>query len=403
MSTSPRTRTTSGALLVACVLLGAINLRPAITSVGPVLPLVAADTGLGASLIGLLSAVPIIMFAVVSPGVHVLAERFGLDRTIAGALAVLAVGTAVRSWPGPVGNLWVGMAIVGATIAVLNVAVPVVVRRDFPLQAARVTGLYVAALSVMAALASGLAVPLAAATELGWRLGVGVWAVLPLVALVVWLPLAARNDPAPSGHVADGDDAPVAAGAPVWRSGLAWQLAAYMGLQSTGFYVLLTWLPTVEHDVGVSPAVAGWHLFLMQVAGIVANLAAPILMRVGTDQRLGAVVPGALLAVGALGLLTLPGLIPLWVVLVGMGAGGAFVVALSLISLRAADARTAARLSAMSQAFGYALTALGLVAAGVVRDVVGDGPAVLVLVALAGVGVVATGMLVGRDRVLRAR
>ncbi|UNX55527.1 MFS transporter [Georgenia sp. TF02-10] len=410
---SPRRPWSSGFLLLGIVLV-AVNLRPVITALGPVLPLVGAETGLSPAALGLLGAMPVVAFAVVSPVVHLLIDRLGVERTVLGALVVLTVATVLRSWPGPAANLWVGTVLIGATVAVGNVAMPVVVKQDFPSVVARTTGVYVAALSVCAALASGLAVPLAGLSTLGWRLSLGVWALLTVVAVAAWVPRALRPGPGRpgplTGRPAPGRPPSPAAGRPpspspprpagpsVWRSGLAWQLAGYMGLQSTAFYVLVTWLPTLEQDLGISPADAGWYVSFFQVVGIAGNLGAPAVMRLGRDQRLAAALPGLLLAVAVVGMLVAPGLVLLWSAGIGLSTGAAFVISLSLMSLRAADAATAGRLSGMSQAVGYALAALGLVLAGVVRDLTGPGPWLLVLVGLVAVAMVILGLRVGTSR-----
>lgn len=385
----------SPAFLLLAAVVVAINLRPAITAVGPVLPQIKASTGLGDTALGALGAVPIVAFAIVSPLVTGLTRRFGLEHTIVGSLALLVVGTVLRSWPGPDGNLWLGTAIVGATIAVGNVAMPTIVKRDFPLSAPRVTSIYVAALSVFAALASGVAVPLAAASSLGWRLSLGAWALVSLLALLVWVPRAARA-PRPRAVV----DTPEQLSTTVWNKALAWQLAAYMGLQSAGYYVVLTWLPTVEQELEVPAETAGWHLFFLQIMGIAGNLGAPLLMRLGRDQRIGAVVPGLLLATGTLGLLWAPGLVWLWVSLIGLATGSAFVISLSLMAMRAHSPHVTGQLSAMSQALGYALAGGGLVLAGWLRSF--EGRAVLVEAAAIGGAVIVMALFVGRDRMISA-
>ncbi|HLS50145.1 MAG TPA: hypothetical protein VK024_09140, partial [Actinomycetaceae bacterium] len=143
----PRPRLATAYLVVA-VLVIAVNLRPALTSLGPVLDLIKDDTGLSDPALGALGAVPIVVFAVVSPLVTALLRRFGIELTMVGALSVLLVGTIWRSLPGADANLWLGTALAGAGIAVTNVAMPALVKRDFPMMAPRVTSLYVAALSV---------------------------------------------------------------------------------------------------------------------------------------------------------------------------------------------------------------------------------------------------------------
>ncbi|WP_448071190.1 MFS transporter [Georgenia yuyongxinii] len=382
-------------LLLLGIVLVAANLRPVITAVGPVLPSVGADTGLSPSALGILAAVPVVAFGAVSPVVATLGRRFGIERTVAGALVLLAVGTVVRSLPGSAAPLWLGTALIGAAIAVGNVLLPAVVKKDFPLRLTTVTAVYIAVQSVFAATASGVAVPVAQAGT--WRVALGAWAVLVVVALAVWLPRlrGGRGVTTAAGRARTG-------GAPVWRAGLAWEVAVYMGLQSTVFYVLVNWLPTLEQDLGVSAAAAGWHLFLYQVAAIFSNLATPALMRVGPDQRVASLLMPTLMLAGMLGLVLAPGLVQVWVAVVGLGSGGSFVVALSLVGLRAADPGTASRLSSMAQTVGYLGAAVGLVLAGVLRDLTGPGPLLLVALTAVVSGQLLVGWRVGRSRVLQA-
>lgn len=384
-------------LLLAGVLLVAANLRAVLTAVGPVLPEIGADREMSPTELGMLVSLPILAFAVVSPMVHAVARRHGVERTVLVALLVLLAGTLVRSLP--IGfSLWVGTAVIGAGIAVGNVLLPVVVRQDFPDRVPAVTGYYIAAQSVVAGLASGLAVPLTAVTG-SWEIAIGLWVLLIAFALGTWLArMGRREEPVAElsmtvKQVSDGAPA-------VWRSGLAWQVAAYFGLQSTAFYVLVNWLPTVEQDLGVSPTRAGWHLSVFLAGGIVANLATPLLIRLGGDQRIAAVTTPTLTIVAALGLIALPGLVALWVTLAGMAVGGSMVVALSLISFRSGDATAGSRLSSMVQSVGYLGVALGLVVAGAIRDLTGPGKHLMVYVAVVAILQLVVGLGVGRTKVL---
>ncbi len=217
-----------------------------------------------------------------------------------------------------------------------------------------------------------------------------------MLALIVWLPrLRVGRDVRAAVHRARPAHGPA-----VWRSGLAWQVAAYMGLQSTVYYTFVNWLPSLEHDTGVSAAAAGWHLFLYLFAAIASNLAAPPLMRVGGDQRLAATLMPTLMVTGILGLVLAPALVVVWVVLVGLGSGGSIVIAMSLVGLRSPDHPTASRLSSMAQAVGYGSAAAGLVLAGVLRDLTGPGPLLLLCLAGVVVGQFVLGARVGRNRVL---
>lgn len=186
----------------------------------------------------------------------------------------------------------------------------------------------------------------------------------------------------------------------LWRSVPAWRLAAYMGTQSVAFSTAFSWIPSVEQHLGVDPAHAGWHMFALQLAGILGSLLTPVLMRAGTDERWAATVPGLIISAGALGLWLAPAAVLVWVVLIGLGTGSAFVAILALIAIRAADLRTAPRLSSMAQAVGYTIAAVGLLTAGFVFEA--NVLAVLPLIVAVGAATAALGLGVGRRHSIRA-
>jgi CP family cyanate transporter-like MFS transporter len=379
----------SGALVAAGVFLVATCLRPAITSVGPLLGQIGAAEGLGESALGWLGALPLLAFAAVSPLVSRFAARVGAELAVLVALGVLAAGMAVRSWTGPAG-LWLGTAVVGAAIAVGNVLVPALVRRDHPRHVSQATGGYSAALVLAAATASALAVPIAAATD--WRFALAVWAIPTLVVAALWLPrvrVAAAPEPGA---------APRHAGPSVWRQPMAWLVTAFMGLQSTTFYVTVTWLPSIEAAAGIPADVAGVHLFVFQGVGILAGLAIPLLMHRPHSQVAAAVVSSVPMAVGVVGLLLAPALVVLWVVVAGLGSGASLVVALALVSLRGRSHHETARLSGMAQSVGYLFAAAGPIVAGLLAERTGSWTASVLLVAALATVQVLVGALVGRDR-----
>ncbi|RYZ28955.1 MAG: MFS transporter, partial [Propionibacteriaceae bacterium] len=230
---APPTRALSGLVLGLSLLVVAANLRPTLTALGPVLAQVGADTGLSPSALGLLGSVPLLAFAGVSPFVQLPSRRWGPDHTVFAATIVMLAATVVRSLPGQTVSLWAGTIALGAGIAVCNVLVPALVKRDFPGEVPLMTGAYTATLSLSAALASGLALPIA--DRGGWRVGIGVWALVGVLALVAWLPRLRRHgrDDAVPGPL---PGAPERTGASVWRSPLAWQVTAFMGTQAIFFY-----------------------------------------------------------------------------------------------------------------------------------------------------------------------
>ena len=391
-------------LIIAGILLVAGNLRAALTTVGPVLSNIRDDLGLSSSAASFLVSLPLLAFAVVSPFAPRVALRLGLERTIAAALGVLAVGLVVRSTP-PTVLLWVGTLLIGVAIAVLNVVLPSWVKRDFPTKIGQVTGAYSAVQSGFAAVASGVAVPVAGFTGLGWRLPAAMWAGMALIAVGVLLPLMWREAGETTEEATDAPglvttDTGHAAhpGPPLWRSLLAWQVAAFMGLQSTNYYVLITWLPSIEQDAGISDTTAGLHLVLFSIFGIGGSLGcSALLARLRNQQVLGACI-ALVLVVANLGIMLAPGATVVWACVAGIGGGSSIVFALSLFGMRARSHRTAASLSGMAQSLGYILAAVGPVAVGALHDATGSWtPPMAVLLVLSGCLVVA-GLLAGRDR-----
>ncbi|WP_062306033.1 MFS transporter [Demequina subtropica] len=384
---TPRSR---GALAAAlAVYLVALALRPAQTAVGPVLGDIGADLGLGEGALGLLGALPLLGFAAVSPLVHRLSRRWGAEGTLLAALVGLVIGVVVRSWTG-VPGLWLGTAAIGATVAVGNVLVPVIVKRDLPDRIAVATGAYSAVIAGAAAVGAAVAVPLA---EIGtWRLSLGVWAApFAVIAVAWWLRTRVAHDPAATvaeAHLAH---------ASTWRSGTAWLVTAFMGLQATSFYVMVTWLPTIEASLGVSAHTAGIHLFVYQIVGIGGGLLIPFAMR-PSSQAGAAVTATVPLAIGMAGLLVAPGVPLLWITIAGVGSGASLVMALSLMSLRGRTSAETTQLSGMAQSIGYLLAAAGPVAAGVLAQATGSWTPTLVLLLVFAAGQLAVGVAVGVDR-----
>src|SRR5215217_9094746 len=235
-------------IFVVGILLLAANLRPALTGVAPLIGEIRADTGISNGAAGLLTTLPLLAFALLSPVAPRVARRFGLEGVLLASLLVLAAGILLR-WVGTVAALFLGTAILGAAIAFGNVLLPGLVKREFPERAGLMTSIYSTSLGISAALAAGVSVPLTKLDGIGWRGALAVWALPALLAGVAWLPQLGRSD-----RPAD----PSARNSPgvrdLWRSPLAWQVTLFMGLQSLSYYVTLTWLPEILQAEGMSAA-----------------------------------------------------------------------------------------------------------------------------------------------------
>lgn len=337
-------------LLIAGILLIAANLRAPFTGVAPVLGLIQEAFGLGTVAVGVLTTLPLLAFAFASPFCVLLARALGLERSLFTALVVIAIGMLVRV-AGPVWALFVGSAIIGAGIAIANVLLPALLKRDFPQRIAALTGAYALTAGVVAALASSLVVPIATLPGSGWNQALGAFILLPVLAMILWAPqLAVRNEPS-----APTVTTPQSGG--IWRSPLAWQVTVFFGLNSLIYYVVVTWLPSILTEAGYSQEAAGSLHGVSQLATAIPGFVLAPLMRRFTDQRGLAVGSSLISAVSLLGLLAAPGLAWVWTVLFGIGAGATFILALSFVSLRAADVQQAGALSGMAQSLGYSLAA----------------------------------------------
>jgi CP family cyanate transporter-like MFS transporter len=377
-------RSTAAALLMA-----ALNLRLAIAAVPPVLGSIRADTGLSSAGGGLLTAVPVFCFGACALWAPRLIRRFGLGPLLTLVLVAVIGGCALRLLS-PVAALFAGTAVIGGAIAIGNVLVPSLIKRDFAAQRVAMTALYSVALFIGGGLSAGLTVPLGHLTGLGWRETVALWAILAVLGLGVWLPHAraeARRD-APT--------APLMGVGGLWRDRLAWCVTLFMGLQSLGYYATLSWIPTILEDHGVSAGTAGWLLSYSTIPGLLAALGTPLIERRLTRPGRLVILAAGLCAGGYLGLLLAPADgIYAWMTLLGLGQGVALSLALGYITARAPDGHHAARLSTMAQSVGYMLAAGGPFLLGALHGWTGGWTVPLclllaLLVPLVGAGLVAS-------------
>jgi CP family cyanate transporter-like MFS transporter len=355
----------TGALLTVAVVLTALNLRPAITSVGPLLDEARNSLGASATWAGLLTTIPVLCFAIAGPAAPVLARRAGTGAAIGIALGVLACGLALRVLDGPLVMLG-GTVIAAAGIAFVAVLMPVVVKGSFPTRIGLMTGIYTAALQFGAVLGFALTSPLDVALG-GWRPALAVWAVLAVLALVVWL-VADRNGRTSAATVVEARDL----GRSLLRSPLAWIITVFFGLQALIAFVMIGWLPQVLMDAGVSRGDSGLMLALLSLIALPVSLSVPPLASRQASQSGWIVGLGVSGLAGLSGLLFAPSAAPLlWTVLLGLGMS-VFSLALTTIALRARTSQDTARLSGMAQGFGYLLAGVGPFLFGLLHDVTGD-------------------------------
>ncbi|AWB46202.1 MFS transporter [Paenibacillus sp. CAA11] len=352
-----------GWLLVLGVILVATTLRAPITSVGPLADTIGAESGISHTMTGMLTTLPLLAFAFFSPLAPRLARRLGMELTMFFGLILLVAGILLRYLPA-VWCLFAGTALLGVAIALNNVLLPGLIKREFPHRVGMMTGIYSFSMNALAAVASGISIPLANNPSLGWRGALVSWVALAVLAVLLWLPqLRIKHIPAEAAlHGARKQS--------LWTAPLAWVITLVMGLQSLTFYVGIAWLPEILQGLGLSAASAGWMLSLMQFASLPFSFILPLIAGRLRSQRGLALGVGLLFIISYAGLLWgSPSLVGLWVVLLGIAGGASFSLVVMLFALRSRTAQQAAELSGMAQSVGYLLAATGPALFGLIHDV----------------------------------
>jgi CP family cyanate transporter-like MFS transporter len=311
---------------------------------------------------GMLTTLPLLAFALLSPMAPAMAKKWGLETTLLLSMVVLTFGIGIRSISSPI-TLLLGTAFLGMAIAVGNVLLPSLVKRDFPRHIGLMTGTYSASMNLLAAIASGVSIPLATQAGLGWQGSLLIWASLSVLALIVWLIQRSSSDKTAEVR------STAAKQKSVLRSPLAWYITLFMGLQSFTFYVNISWLPEILRSQGMDYSAAGWMLSILQFVSLPFSFIIPVLAGRNPNQRVLVTISALSMLTGYVGLLSgMSSLNLLWVMLVGISGGANFSLSLMFFTLRTKTAHEAAALSGMAQSLGYLLAAIGPMLIGFLHD-----------------------------------
>ncbi|MEX0779310.1 MAG: MFS transporter [Balneolales bacterium] len=353
---------TQKTLLIIAIAIIALNLRPAIAAVGPLIHEIRLDTGLSNTMLGMLTTLPILALGFFSFLTPIFTRRFGTEGTMALALILLTGGILCRVIPSFTA-LYLGTAVLGIGIALGNVLLPGIAKKRFPHKFGLVTGIYSAMLGAGAAIASGLSVPLSEGLDLGWKWSLGAWAVISFIALLIWLPQIHRNN----------TDLPrkslINSLKRLGTSKMAWNVALFMGLQSFTFYVLVAWLPEILIERGMNPLNAGLMLSLVQAVGAIGTFFMPAWASRLKNQRMPVLII-VVCEFSSIIALMFPSFYmgTFWIIILGFSSGSSFGMALLFIGLRSQDLDSANELSGMSQSIGYTIAATGPALFGALHD-----------------------------------
>jgi MFS transporter, CP family, cyanate transporter len=397
-SPAPRLTAWLTRLVIVGIVLAALNLRPAITSLGALLEEMRVGLHMSGSVAGALTSVPPLCFAIFGIAAPRLARRFGPGAVVCGGMVAITTGLLIRPFAGGTAGFLAASALALMGIAVSNVLMPVIVKRYFPDRVGSMTGLYSMALALGTSVAAAATVPMTEALGGSWRVGLAVWAVLAALAVLPWIGMARDRGAAARNTVAaQAQDAPAPR---ITRSPTAWALGCFFGLQATGAYITMGWMPQIFRDAGVSAGTAGVLLAVTMVMGVPLAFVIP---RLATRMKTqGPIV----VALGLCGLTGYAGLFfaPAagawaWALLLGV-SNCAFPLALTMIGMRSRTGAGVVRLSAFAQSTGYLISIPGPLLVGVLYQHSGGWGLPIALMAGLIVPQIAVGILAGRDRTI---
>ncbi len=375
---APAARSISMFAAIACVVLVALDLRPGIVSLGPLLPRLIAQFGLSHLQASLLTAIPTLLMGLLALPAPWLAHRFGRDRVILAALAVLAGASLARAFASSSAFLFLTTVGVGAGIALAGALIAGFVKGNYPKQAAILMGVYATAIALGSTLSAAATGAIAAAVE-GWRVGAGIWAVPGVIAFGAWLVIERRAPKLQHG------------GAPKRRYNMpvnnstAWLIALFFACNNFVFYAFISWIAPMYVEYGRDAAHASLLLAGFTFSFMVANPVFGFLSR-NEDRRTPLTISAAIALAGTVAMAISPTAFPfLTVALIAFGTGGSFTLAMTLPLDNAANADEANSWNAFVLLVSYVIAAAGPLLVGQIRDASGSFHPALWMIAAVGV------------------
>ncbi|MDR5603263.1 MFS transporter [Staphylococcus coagulans] len=378
-------------LLFIGIMLIAANLRAPITSVGVVLPTIKDTLNLTNTEVSFISIIPLLAFAIISSLVAKVSHRFGMERSLFFAIALIFIGVIIRSVTN-VSLLYIGTILIGVGIAFGNVLAPGMIKSKFPMRIGIMTAYYTVVMNIFGALSSYGAAPLL--KSFNYNIALGLIGVVTLIALIVWTFQLRNHEQQVTVDTTDAVN--------VWKSPLAWQITLLMGGQSLIFYSLINWLPEFLLSYDIPVTYAGLYLSILQLAIIPLTFVTPLYATKLRSQVIPTAFTGALFTIGILILMFSPHLALISLIIIGIALGIAFGLVNTFFSLRTESGLTAAKLAGMSQAVGYLFACIGPLFFGILHDVTGHWVFSLLILLLTAIAVMIIGARAGRNTTIEA-
>lgn len=345
----------------------ASTLRAPLTSVGPVVDEIKQVMEINNSVAGILTTIPLIIFAIVSPFVSKVTARLTMSRTILYSTMLLIVALYLRI-AGDFTLFLIGTVILGIAIAFGNVVLPSYVKWYFPMQIGLATGIYSGTMNFTAGLGGGLSFPLSEITPLGFRLSLSFWILFAIIAIILWIPKARKGVQLEKATaIAEQQDRPKKV--TITKSKLAWMVALTMGFQSMVFYTVVAWVPSILVDRGLDPSTAGYLLMLNQFSQVPMTFTFPIIASKLKDQRILVAIITVLFLVGfSLFFTQSLVLLIIGIIIAGLAMGACFSLCMTFFSIRARTSDGSISLSGFGQSVGYLIAAVGPFLIGYLHD-----------------------------------
>lgn len=355
-------------LLIIGIFLVSVNLRTHLAGVGPLLPMISRDYNLTSSQIGLMTTVPLVAFGLISPLVARFTDRFGIEKMIFAGIFTMFITSILRVFTGPAG-LYFFTFILGAGLSICNVALPSLIKKDFPIHmAGTMTSMYTITFSGFGAIASGVSVPIANSSSLGWKAGILVWSITAIIASLVWLPQLKKEHKTHLGKAEDKKEK-------VSKSVKAWHISLFMGTSSALLYIAMGWLSEIMLSRGFTETQGGWAFAILQFAVMPATMIVPIIASKMKDHRKIVRLGMIPLLIGVIGLI-IPSesiaFVYIASILYGFGYGTTLGLAMVMFNLKTKTPSQAAAMSGMAQSIGYIMAAIAPVIFGKIYDFTGN-------------------------------
>ncbi|MEB8124137.1 MFS transporter [Staphylococcus succinus] len=357
--------------VVLAIIFIASTLRAPLTSVGPVVDEIKQIMDINNSIAGILTTIPLIIFAIVSPLVSKVTSRLTMSRTILYSTVLLIIALYLRV-AGDFNVFLIGTILLGVAIAFGNVMLPSYVKWYFPMQIGLATGIYSGTMNFTAGLGGGLSFPLSEITPIGFRLSLAFWIILAVIAIILWLPKA-RKGTEMEKATATQYQAKKTKKVSIVKSKLAWMVALTMGFQSMIFYTVVAWVPSILVDRGLDPSTAGYLLMLNQFSQVPMTFTFPIIASKLKDQRILIVIITILFLLGfSLFFTQSLVLLVVGIIIAGLAMGACFSLCMTFFSIRARTSEGSIALSGFGQSVGYLIAAIGPFLIGYLHDATGN-------------------------------